>query len=61
MKQISVRLVRSRIGTTPHQRKCLDALGLRRMQKARVFSDTPAIRGIIRKIPHLVMVEDQES
>lgn len=58
MKQIRVKLVRSRIGTTPHQRKCLDALGLRKMQKSRTFNDTPAIRGIINKIPHLVEVTE---
>lgn len=57
MKQIKVTLVRSRIGTSPHQRKCLDALGLRKMHKTRTFTDTPAIRGIIRKVPHLVAVE----
>lgn len=56
MKQIKVKLVRSRIGTTPHQRKMLDALGLKRMQKVRTFNDTPAIRGIIEKVPHLVAV-----
>lgn len=58
MSQIKVKLIRSRIGTTPHQRKMLDALGLRKMQKVRIFNDTPAIRGIIAKIPHLVSVVD---
>ena len=57
MKQIKVTIVRSRIGTSPHQRKCLDALGLRKMHKTRTFNDTPAIRGILRKVPHLVAVE----
>lgn len=56
MKEIKVKLVRSRIGATPQQRRLLDALGLRRMQKVKVFNDTPAIRGIIRKVPHLVAV-----
>ncbi|MCX4309911.1 MAG: 50S ribosomal protein L30 [Desulfovibrio sp.] len=56
MNTIKVKLVRSRIGTTPHQRKMLDALGLTRMQKVRTFNDTPAIRGIIKKVPHLVAV-----
>lgn len=56
MKEIKVELVRSRIGTTPHQRKMLDALGLRKMHKVRSFNDTPAIRGIIAKVPHLVKV-----
>lgn len=57
MAQIKVRLVRSRIGTTPHQRKLLDSLGLRKLNSSRVFNDTPAIRGIIKKVPHLVNVE----
>lgn len=56
MKQIKIKLVRSRIGTSPHQRRMLDALGLRKMQKVRVFNDTPAIRGIVEKIPHLVEI-----
>ena len=56
MNTIKVKLVRSRIGTTPHQRKMLDALGLTRMQKVRTFNDTPAIRGIIKNVPHLVAV-----
>ena len=56
MAQIKIKLVRSRIGTTPEQRRCLDALGLRRREKTRTFNDTPAIRGIIRKVPHLVEI-----
>ena len=56
MKQIKIKLVRSRIGASPHQRRMLDALGLRKMQKVRVFNDTPAIRGIVEKIPHLVEI-----
>ena len=56
MKKIKVKLVRSRIGTTPHQRKMLDALGLRRLNSEKVFNDTAAIRGIISKVPHLVSV-----
>ena len=56
MGTISVKLIRSRIGTTPHQRKLLDSLGLKRLQQTKTFTDTPAIRGIIRKVPHLVVV-----
>lgn len=56
MNTIKVKLVRSRISTTPHQRKMLDALGLKRMHKTKIFNDTPAIRGIIKKVPHLVAV-----
>lgn len=56
MNQIRVKLIRSRIGTTPHQRKLLDSLGLRKLQATRLLNDTPAIRGIIEKVPHLVAI-----
>ena len=56
MGKIKVKLVKSRIGTSPHQRKMLDALGLRKMQTEKEFNDTPAIRGIITKVPHLVTI-----
>ncbi|WP_297260737.1 50S ribosomal protein L30 [uncultured Desulfovibrio sp.] len=58
MAEIKVKLVRSRIGSTPAQRKLLDSLGLKRREKVRTFQDTPAIRGIIAKVSHLVAVVD---
>lgn len=58
MAEIKVKLVRSRIGSTPAQRKLLDSLGLKRREKVRTFQDTPAIRGIITKVSHLVAVVD---
>ncbi|WP_165068345.1 MULTISPECIES: 50S ribosomal protein L30 [unclassified Desulfovibrio] len=56
MTEIKVKLVRSRIGATPAQRRLLDALGLKRRERVKTFKDTPAIRGIIAKVPHLVAV-----
>lgn len=56
MNKIKIKLVRSRIGATPHQRKLLDSLGLRKTNSVREFNDTPAIRGIIQKVPHLVAI-----
>ena len=50
--------MRSRIGTTPAQRKMLDSLGLKRRETVKTFKDTPAIRGIIAKVSHLVAVVD---
>ena len=58
MVEIRVKLVRSRIGTTPAQRRMLDSLGLKRREKVKTFKDTPAIRGIIAKVLHLVAVVD---
>ena len=53
MAEIKVKLVRSRIGSTPAQRKLLDSLGLKRREMVKTFKDTPAIRGIIAKLPYL--------
>ncbi|MBQ4133531.1 MAG: 50S ribosomal protein L30, partial [Desulfovibrionaceae bacterium] len=53
---IKVRLVRSPIGCSPNQRKTLDAMGLRRIRKEKEFEDSPAVRGMIEKVKHLVEV-----
>lgn len=58
MAQIKVKLVRSRIGATPKQRRLLDSLGLRRREMVKTFEDTPSIRGIIAKVPHMVAVSE---
>ncbi|WP_300718078.1 50S ribosomal protein L30 [uncultured Desulfovibrio sp.] len=58
MAEITVKLVRSRIGTTPAQRQLLDSLGLKRREQVKTFKDTPAIRGIIAKVSHLVALVD---
>ncbi len=58
MSEISVKLVRSRIGCNPNQRATLDALGLKRREMVKTFKDTPAIRGMIKKVVHLVSVVD---
>ena len=56
MAQIKVKLVRSRIGKTPIQRRLLDSLGLRRRETVKCFQDTPAIRGIIAKLANIVAI-----
>jgi large subunit ribosomal protein L30 len=58
MAQITVKLVRSRIARKPNQTKNLDALGLTRCGKETLFEDTPAIRGMIAKVSHLVEVSE---
>ncbi len=59
MSEISVKLVRSRIGCNPKQRATLDALGLKRREMVKTFKDTPAIRGMINKVVHLVSIVDK--
>ncbi len=56
MSEIKVKLVRSRIGIKPSQKKNLDALGLKRMQMVKTFKDNAAVRGMINKVQHLVEV-----
>lgn len=56
MPRLKVKLVKSPIGYPKDQKAALKALGLRRLQQERV-SDTPAIRGNVEKVAHLVRVE----
>lgn len=57
-KTIRVTLVRSPIGYTKDQKATARALGLRRMHQTVEHNDNPALRGMIRKIIHLVQVEE---
>ena len=55
---VFVTLVRSPIGYTKDQKQTVLALGLRRMHQTIEHQDTPALRGMIRKVEHLVKVEE---
>lgn len=57
-KTIRVTLVRSPIGYTKDQKETAKALGLRRLHQTVEHKDNPALRGMIRKIIHLVQVEE---
>ena len=57
-KTIKVTLVRSPIGYTKDQKDTAKALGLRRLHQTVEHKDYPALRGMIRKIIHLVQVEE---
>ena len=54
---IKVVQVRSAIGREASQRKTLIGLGLNKIGRARELEDTPAIRGMINKVKHLVRLE----
>jgi large subunit ribosomal protein L30 len=56
-KTITVTQIGSPIGRPEIQRKNLVALGLTKIGKTRTLEDTPSVRGIIRKVHHLVRVE----
>lgn len=55
--KIKVTLVRSRSKADKFQEKSLVGLGLRKTNASRVLEDTPAVRGMIGKVSHLVTVE----
>ena len=55
--KLKVTQVKSGIGRSESQRRTLEGLGLRGPHKSAVLQDTPAIRGMIRKVSHLVIVE----
>jgi large subunit ribosomal protein L30 len=56
---IRIRQVRSPVGRPRKQREVLRSLGLRRIRHEVERVDTPAVRGMVKKIPHLVeIVED---
>ena len=57
-KTVRVTLVRSPIGYTKDQKATAMALGLRQMNQTVEHLDTPALRGMVQKIIHLVRVEE---
>lgn len=56
-KTIKIRQIRSGIGCPVEMRETLKALGLGKMHRVAERVDTPEVRGMIAKIPHLVQVE----
>ena len=55
-KTVTVKLVRSPIGTRTSHRATVVGLGLRRLNSQSTLEDTPAVRGMINKIAYLVQV-----
>jgi large subunit ribosomal protein L30 len=60
-KKLRVELVRSFIGRPEKQRKVLEGMGLRKLNRVVLLEDTPAIRGMIQKVCHLVTMEELEG
>ena len=57
-KMLKITLTKSTIGASPKQRKVVEALGLRKMHHTVELEDTPATRGAVNKVSHLVTVEE---
>lgn len=58
VKQIKVTLVKSTITCLKNQKANCEALGLHKIGSSNTFNDTPVVRGMIKKISHLVKVEE---
>ena len=57
MARLKVTWTKSSIGYKSDQRETLQCLGLRRMHQSVVREDSPSLRGMLRKVSHLVEVE----
>ncbi|MBN9034218.1 MAG: 50S ribosomal protein L30 [Rhizobiales bacterium 63-7] len=59
-KTVTVEQIGSPIRRPSVQRQTLIGLGLNKMHKRRTLEDTPAVRGMIRSVQHLVRVVDEK-
>ncbi|MDO5620709.1 MAG: 50S ribosomal protein L30 [Paracoccus sp. (in: a-proteobacteria)] len=60
-KTIVVKQIGSPIRRPAIQRETLKGLGLNKMNRTRELQDTPAIRGMVAKIPHLVQIIEEKD
>ena len=58
MAKLKVTQIKSKIGSTKRQKKNLEALGIKRIHHTVEKEDTPQIRGMIKKVEHLIEVEE---
>jgi len=56
--KLRITLVKSTIGAVPKNRKIVEALGLRKLNKTVEMPDNAAVRGMIQQVRHLVKVEE---
>lgn len=56
--QLRITLVRSQIGRPEKHRAVLLGMGLNKLNKTVMLPDTPEVRGMVRKVEHLVRVEE---
>ncbi len=56
--KLKITQVRSLIGRPQNQRRIIEALGFKKNQSSITHNDTPAIRGMVFKVRHLVNVEE---
>lgn len=57
-KTVKIQQIKSVIGYNQRQRATMQGLGLRKIRQVVELEDTPAVRGMINKVSHLVVVLD---
>ncbi len=60
MSPLKVTQIKSVVGSKQGHKRTVRALGLKRIRDSRVHQDTPQIRGMVRKVQHLVEAEEVE-
>ena len=60
-KTIVVKQIGSPIRRPAKQRQTLIGLGLNKMHKTRELEDTPSVRGMVSKVPHLVEIVEERN
>ena len=55
-KTITIKLVKGTVACTPVQRATVNGLGLKKREQVKTLENTPAVRGMIKKVLHLVQV-----
>ncbi len=58
MSKLKITLIRSTIGCLENQKRTVEALNLNKIGVARVYEDTPSLRGMLDKVSHLIKVEE---
>jgi large subunit ribosomal protein L30 len=58
MSKLKITYTKSSIGYNKSQKATVEALGLRKLNQTKEHDDTPTIRGMVKKVEHLVSVEE---
>ena len=58
MAQVKVTLVRSTMACLPKQKATVEALGLKKINQSKVFTDSVTLQGQLKVVSHLVKVEN---
>ncbi len=58
MPKVRVTQIHSALGRKPGQKETLAGLGLRKIRGTKELEDTPSVRGMLKKVAHLIKVEE---